>query len=57
VTRRFPNFVNLTALVDQKTNELVSEIVPRQSAVTADRQAGMTKELPPTLVEARNVGA
>jgi hypothetical protein len=42
VARRFPYFMNLAALISAETYELVSEIVPRQSALTADRQARMT---------------
>ncbi len=53
VARRFPYFVNLTALVNQEAYELVSEIVPCQTALAADRQARMTEELAPTLVDAR----
>jgi hypothetical protein len=43
VARRFPDLVNFTALISKNAYELVSEIVPRQSALAADRQARMTE--------------
>ena len=42
MARRFPDLVNFTALISKKTYELVSEIVPRQSALAADWQARTT---------------
>jgi hypothetical protein len=37
VARRSTYLVNLTALISKETYELMSEIVPRQSALAADR--------------------
>jgi hypothetical protein len=43
VARRFPYLVNFTALISKETYELMSEIMPRQSAFAADWQARMTE--------------